>query len=67
MPHRLYLSPYVSYDDVKEGFTKAFGLGFEGDWVLLQAEVERFAGRHPIDTADDRSALLDVWLDDIIV
>ena len=66
VPDKVSYSDLVSRDDLRDAFAAVFDLGDEFDWAYVQTKVAPREGDFPIATEDDRSRLLDAWLDMIV-
>jgi hypothetical protein len=67
LPDNLYLSEYATREDVNSAYIAALDAAVPNDWGILKDLVFRRTGiTHPIKTPEQRSQLLDTWLEIVI-
>jgi hypothetical protein len=68
MPDNLAFSDDLTRRNVEVAYAAAFDSGLTNDWAALQEVVTQSSGVvYSIQTKEERSKLLNAWLDDVIV
>lgn len=66
IPDRLSFKDVVTRQDVERAYEANFDSGMFVDWAYIAAYVGDPGAPHPIETVEQRRALLSLWLDAII-